>query len=46
MSADLGRIYINKVAQIFYKAWKMFITLFHKMFELANYFGTYLSNKL
>ena len=46
MSADLGRIYINKVAQIFYKAWKMFIALFHKMFELANYFGTYLSNKL
>ena len=46
MSADLGRIYINKIAQIFYKAWKMFITLFHKMFELVNYFGTYLSNKL
>ena len=27
MSADLGRIYINKIAQIFYRAWKMFITL-------------------
>ena len=46
MSADLGRIYINKIAQIFYRAWKMFITLFHKMFELVNYLGTYLSNKL